>query len=196
MIVRSGAKCWMVTLATRRQTQRSPTSCGPARSTSTRCYRSADLAVPASAYCFYERPRLIPRTLAGRGSLRSFLLAWTRWPGEEDCERLNLFVKGDPDPRFANSVAPVRRSGSTARRNAKCGLRMPCGGNLSTMWGGSDSEAYVPSSWRTPQRPGTARMGPLLRAAIHALVKTSAVPHLAQSSEHPDTFTSFRRPHA
>ena len=35
--------------------------------------------------------------------------------------------------------------------------------------------------------------------AIHALVgirSTFAVPHLAQSSEHPNTFTSFRRPHA
>jgi hypothetical protein len=35
--------------------------------------------------------------------------------------------------------------------------------------------------------------------AIHALVGirlTFAVPHLAQSSEHPNTFTSFRRPHA
>ena len=53
-----------------------------------------------------------------------------------------------------------------------------------------------------PQQPPRGEATPAAERhfrAIHALVgirSTFAVPHLAQSSEHPNTFTSFRRPRA
>ena len=36
----------------------------------------------------------------------------------------------------------------------------------------------------------------VVRRVLREQFVTFAVPHLAQSSEHPNTFTSFRRPHA
>jgi hypothetical protein len=69
----------------------------------------------------------------------------------------------------------------------------------------SPSNCKIPSGVQLPpaaalRRSHTRAEGHHHFRAIHALVgvrSTFAVPHLlAQSSEHPNTFTSFRRPHA
>jgi hypothetical protein len=71
----------------------------------------------------------VVRTAAGRRSaVRHFhgddprREVWTgKWPGEEDCERLNFFVNGDgsfPDDYFfrrAVTLAPVARATATCK---------------------------------------------------------------------------------
>jgi hypothetical protein len=66
------------------------------------------------------------------------------------------------------------------------------------------SNRKIPSGVQLPPAAARGEATPAAEGhrhfrAIHPLVgirSTFAVPHLAQSSEHPNTFTSFRRPHA